>query len=59
MNNRGRNVGFLAVGAAGSNIAEVADMAGYRAAVMNTAQDDLDAITIINNKFKIGVSEGL
>lgn len=56
--NRGRNIGFLAVGAAGGNIAEVADIAGYRAAVMNTAQDDLDAITTVTNKFKIGISEG-
>lgn len=56
--NRGRNIGFLSLGAAGSNIAEVADIAGYRAAVMNTAQDDLDAITTITNKFKIGTSDG-
>ena len=55
----GRNIGFLSVGAAGSNVAEVADVAGYRAAVMNTAQEDLDAIVTINNKLKIGTQGGL
>jgi len=51
-------IGFIGVGAAGSNIAEIAELYGYRTAVCNTSPEDLDAIQLIKNKVLLGTNGG-
>lgn len=52
------NIGFLGLGAGGSNICEVAESLGYRTAIMNTSPEDLESIKSIKNKLLIGNNGG-
>jgi len=47
------NVGFIGVGQAGGNIADIADTFGYTACIMNTSPEDLSSITNIMNTSKL------
>ena len=51
-------VGFVGLGQCGSNIAEIAELYGYRTAVCNTSPEDLDAIQLIKNKVLLGSNGG-
>ena len=51
-------VGFVGIGQAGSNVAEIAELYGYRTAVCNTSPEDLDAIQLIKNKVLLGTNGG-
>lgn len=51
-------IGFCGIGAAGSNIAEVANNHGYRTGIINTSPEDLEAIKGIKNKLLIGKQAG-
>lgn len=51
-------VGFLGIGAAGSNICEIAELYGYRTSVINTSPEDLAAIQLIQNKLLVGKQGG-
>jgi tubulin-like protein CetZ len=51
-------VGFLGVGQAGSNIAEIAELYEYRTAIINTSPEDLESIQLIQNKLLVGRNGG-
>jgi len=51
-------IGFIGIGQCGSNIAEIAELYGYRTAICNTSPEDLDSITLIKNKVLLGSNGG-
>jgi cell division GTPase FtsZ len=51
-------IGFIGVGAAGCNIADVADIYGYRTACLNTSPEDLASIKLVKNKILLGSNGG-
>lgn len=54
------NIGFLGIGQGGSNICEIASNFNYTTAIINTSQEDLDAISVIKstNKLLLGTRGG-
>lgn len=51
-------VGFVGVGAAGGNICDVAAASGYVTAAINTSQEDLDSLKVVQNKLRVGSNGG-
>lgn len=51
-------IGFLGVGAAGSNVCDIAELYGYRTSVINTSPEDLEAVQIVQNKLLVGNQGG-
>ena len=51
-------VGFIGIGQAGNNIADVAELFGYRTAVCNTSPEDLESVQLVKNKVLLGSNGG-
>ena len=58
LNKNAKKIGFLGIGQAGGNVCEVAEFHGYTTLALNTSPEDLDSMTIVKNKKKIGSSGG-
>lgn len=51
-------IGFIGLGQCGSNIAEIAEIYGYRTAICNTSPEDLESIQLVKNKVLLGSNGG-
>ena len=51
-------IGFVGIGGCGGNIAEVAYYQNNQVAIVNTSIQDINAVSVINNKYLLGTDGG-